>query len=34
MDPAMAAGDGVAAPEAGGQESPAVEPGDARKGEF
>ena len=34
MDPAMAAGDEVAAPEAGGQEPPAVEPSDARRGEF
>jgi hypothetical protein len=34
MDPAMDAGNGVAAPEAGGQEAPAVEPSDARRGEF
>ena len=34
MDPAMGAGNGVAAPEAGGQEAPAVEPSDARRGEF
>ena len=34
MDPAMDTGNGVAAPEAGGQESPAVEPSDARRGEF
>jgi hypothetical protein len=34
MDPTMAAGNEVAAPEAGGQQPPAVEPSDARRGEF